>query len=175
MKSERDTPVWIIPHRAKWFELRLVSVVLCPALYPVSPVWASSAGRLMLHVVCALCLSHRDGVHTRTVLLGWVFVFCFMGTSSRSKSVLGECADLDMLTYLLDMLFSFIIAYPFDAQRIVKCLLHCSAFALLSYCLGCMAKLKVCIHSRGDWTNWKRSFYCGVSYAQKLCLHEEVQ
>lgn len=124
--------------------------------------------------VCPLPLSQGWCAHKNSFT--WVgFCLCFMGTSSRSKSVLGECADLDMLTYLLDMLFSFIIAYPFDAQRIVKCLLHCSAFALLSYCLGCMAKLKVCIHSRGDWTNWKRSFYCGVFYAQKLCLHEEVQ
>lgn len=114
------------------------------------------------------------------------FCFCFMWTSSRSKSVLlgkrcvlrphkpFHAGVIHCAVHFRELLDLGLFICPFDTQSIVKSWLHYSVLAWFSYCLGCMAKPKVCIRSRGDWTNWKGYFYCRVLYAQKLCLDQDV-
>lgn len=85
LKSRINTR--IIPHRAKCFGFRLVSMLLCTALHPISPGWGPAAGRLMLHIVCALFLSPREDVHTRTVSLGWDFVFILCGQAEDQRTL----------------------------------------------------------------------------------------
>lgn len=50
--------------------------------------WAPAAGRLMLHVVCALSSSLREVCAHKTCFALAGFCFWFMWTNSRSKSVL---------------------------------------------------------------------------------------
>lgn len=105
----------------------------------------------MLHAVCALFLSPREDMHTRTVLIRWDFAFVLCGQAADQRVILGKGSVLRArkilhagvtncavhFRELVDLLGLFLYKNKyintFDTQRVVKCLLHYNCITIVQY------------------------------------------
>ena len=75
-------------------------------------------------------------------------------SSVRSSRLEGFAVQSLAGNWLIFQCFSFMKAYPLDMQRIVKCWFCFEPLVWFSDTKGCTVKLRICIDSRRDRTNW---------------------